>query len=120
MAPAASSAATDGASELWMDYEQDLVALAASLQAKLRDLAAHAGAAAGGDAAWKTVLRSAERELDEGDELVASMDNELFALPPQARAKLQPRMRQYKQEAERARKEFVRFRPSCFASPRLP
>ncbi|KAI9189022.1 t-SNARE VTI1 [Blastocladiella emersonii ATCC 22665] len=103
------------ASELFKDYEQDLVTLTTSLSAKLRDLGS--GALVGEQ--WKTLLRAAERELDEADEIVASMDNELFALPPPTRAKLQPKFRQYKSDQEKYRKEFLKLTSSPSAREAL-
>ncbi|KAI9218251.1 snare region anchored in the vesicle membrane C-terminus-domain-containing protein [Blastocladiella britannica] len=104
-------------SELYTQYEHDRASLTASLQTKLRDLSAP-HAAVGSDA-WKTLLRAAERELDEADEIVASMDNELFSLPAPARAKLQPALRQSKLDQERYRKDFLKVSASPTAREAL-
>ncbi|ORZ31995.1 hypothetical protein BCR44DRAFT_1371611, partial [Catenaria anguillulae PL171] len=103
------------ASDLFKEYEQDLVTLTRALQSKLRDLSS--GAVIGDQ--WKTLLRAAERELDEADEIVASMDNELFALPPPSRSKLQPKLRQYKSDQDKFRKEFVKLSASPSAREAL-
>ncbi|KAJ3353523.1 hypothetical protein AMAG_16101 [Allomyces macrogynus ATCC 38327] len=105
----------DGVSELYSDYEHDFTALTVALQAKLRDLSS--GTVVGDQ--WKTVLRAAERELDEADELLASMDNELHALAPPTRAKLQPEFRKYKAELDRLHKEFKKLSSSPSAREAL-
>ncbi|KAL7753970.1 t-SNARE VTI1 [Sorochytrium milnesiophthora] len=93
-----------GGSDLFVSYEQDYSTIAASIESKLKELRT---AGLQGEQR-KSVVRALERELEEADEILSSMDTELYSLPPTTRAKLQPKFRNYKADFERVKKDFAK------------
>ncbi|KAL1919403.1 uncharacterized protein VTP21DRAFT_2096 [Calcarisporiella thermophila] len=90
-------------SELFQSYEQDYTTLADSLQAKIQH---HIPSQTGEQK--KTTVRAAERELEEADEIVAQMEMEVLNLPQSARNRLQSRLRSYKSDLDKLKRDLKR------------
>jgi vesicle transport through interaction with t-SNAREs protein 1 len=54
-------------------------------------------------------VNGTERELDEAEEIISQMEMELLSLAPAVRVKLQPRVKQYKSDLEKMKRELVRI-----------
>lgn len=89
-------------SGLFENYEQEFNTLFSSIANKINIIVPSQSGEK-----KKEILRGLEREFREADEVLGQMEVELHSLPAQARAKLQPRLRGYKTEIEKQRKEFV-------------
>ncbi|KAF9581724.1 hypothetical protein BGW38_001155 [Lunasporangiospora selenospora] len=91
-----------GGSELFESYEQDFEAIKVSISERLNASGGQSGEVK------KQTLRSADREIDEANEIVQQMEMELLNLPQASRTRLQARMRSYKADLERLKQTLKR------------
>ncbi|CAG8522359.1 5066_t:CDS:2 [Diversispora eburnea] len=87
-------------SELFQSYEQEFEQIAQSISGKINDtLPLLTGEKR------KATIRAAEREIEEAEEIVAQMEMEVLNLPPSTRTRLQARMRIYKSNVEKLKRD---------------
>ncbi|ORY00435.1 V-snare-domain-containing protein [Basidiobolus meristosporus CBS 931.73] len=87
-------------SELFETYEQEYAVLRDGLSKKFTS---QIPSLSGEEK--KTVIRAAERELEEADEIVEQMEMELYNLPQASRTRLQSKLREYKAELNQFKKD---------------
>jgi len=92
-----------GGSELFEQYQTEYNNLTAAVSRKINSQIPTLT----GDKK-KEVVRAAERELDEADEILDQMDVELRGLPASTRAKLQQRFKTFKSDLSQLRKDLKR------------
>ncbi|KAI3654375.1 hypothetical protein MP228_001094 [Amoeboaphelidium protococcarum] len=86
------------------NYETDYNAISQSISKKLNtQLPVLSGEAR------RTLVRAIERELDEADEILQSMEMELMSLPTVSKSKLQPKMKGYRTDYDKLKAEFKRI-----------
>ncbi|KAI3637538.1 hypothetical protein MIR68_004187 [Amoeboaphelidium protococcarum] len=86
------------------NYETDYNAISQSISKKLNtQLPVLNGEAR------RTLVRAIERELDEADEILQSMEMELMSLPTVSKSKLQPKMKGYRTDYDKLKTEFKRI-----------
>ncbi len=85
-------------------YEREYQTISAEITRKI-------GEAGAGQTAEqrKSLVNGTERELDEAEEIISQMEMELLSLAPAVRVKLQPRVKQYKSDLEKMKRELVRI-----------
>ncbi|KAF9968731.1 hypothetical protein BGZ73_009158 [Actinomortierella ambigua] len=91
-----------GGSELFQSYEQDFEAIKVSITERLNASASQTGEHK------KQTLRSADREIDEANEILHQMEMELLSLPQGSRTRLQARLKGYKIEIDRLKQTLKR------------
>ncbi|KAI7868778.1 t-SNARE [Spinellus fusiger] len=92
-----------GGSNLFNNYEQDLQAVNDSIRAKLTQ---HIPSQSGEER--KATIRAVEREMDESDEIIGQMEMELLNIPVPSRTRLQAKLRLYKSETEKMKRDLRR------------
>ncbi|KAG0235631.1 hypothetical protein BGW41_000732 [Actinomortierella wolfii] len=91
-----------GGSELFQSYEQDFEAIKISITERLNASTSQSGEPK------KQTLRSADREIDEANEILHQMEMELLNLPQSSRTRLQARLKGFKTELERLKQTLKR------------
>ncbi|KAG0267898.1 hypothetical protein DFQ27_007975 [Actinomortierella ambigua] len=91
-----------GGSELFQSYEQDFEAIKVSITERLNASTSQTGEPK------KQTLRSADREIDEANEILHQMEMELLTLPQGSRTRLQARLKGYKAELDRLKQTLKR------------
>lgn len=89
-------------SELFEGYEQDYATITDSISTKINTQVVNQRGEE-----RKATVRAVERELDEAEEIVTQMDLELLNLP-QSRVKLGPKLRQYRGDLEKLKRDLKR------------
>ncbi|KAI8975173.1 t-SNARE [Mycotypha africana] len=90
-------------SELFNNYEQDFTTLTESIKSKIeQQIPSQSGEER------KTTIRSVERELDEANEIIGQMEMEVLNVPTPSRTRLQAKLRLYKSEAEKLKRDLRR------------
>ncbi|KAI9013381.1 t-SNARE [Phycomyces nitens] len=96
-------ASSAGGSELFTNYEQDLKALTESIRVKInQQIPSMSGEER------KAIIRAAEREIDETDEILGQMEMEILNIPAPSRTRLQAKLRLYKSEGEKTKRDLRR------------
>ncbi|KAI8379222.1 t-SNARE [Radiomyces spectabilis] len=96
-------ASSAGSTDVFSNYEHDLDNLLRSVKTKMEQLAIQAGEER------KSTVRSVEREMDEMDEILSQMQMELLNIPSPSRIRLQARLRLFKTEGEKLRRDLRRM-----------
>ncbi|OZJ06358.1 hypothetical protein BZG36_00694 [Bifiguratus adelaidae] len=100
--------ASNGGSDLFETYESEYNALQAELKSKLEgQLKAQIGEQR------KATLRAAEREVEEGEEILGQMELEVLNLPTSARTRLQAKLRGYKHDFDKIKRDIRRATTSA-------
>ncbi|CAG8536444.1 15917_t:CDS:2, partial [Acaulospora colombiana] len=87
-------------SELFEQYEQDFEQISQSILQKINvTLPSQSGEKR------KATTRAAEREIEEAEEIVAQMEMEVMNLPTATRARLQAKVRVYKSNVEKLKRD---------------
>ncbi|KAJ1537854.1 Vesicle transport through interaction with t-SNAREs 1A, partial [Cladochytrium tenue] len=84
-------------------YQKEFLALQAAVADKIRS----AIPAAQEPDAKKLLVNQCRRELEEADEIIGQMDMEAASLGPAAKERLQPRIKSFKEELRRAKKDLT-------------
>ncbi|KAJ2659208.1 Vesicle transport V-snare protein [Coemansia sp. RSA 1200] len=92
-------------SELFDNYESEYTSLVDSIRQRLAAVAGTGDVDALDDDGRRATLRAAEREVEEATELAGQMEMELLSLQGPTRSRAAPRVRQYKADVERLRRE---------------
>ncbi|KAI8079635.1 vesicle transport v-snare protein vti1 [Gilbertella persicaria] len=96
-------ASSTGGSELFASYEQDFTSIKESIQIKIdQQIPNQKGEER------KAVIRAAEREIDEADEILGQMEMEILNIPTPSRTRLQAKLRLYKSDAEKLKRDLRR------------
>ncbi|KAI8885913.1 V-snare-domain-containing protein [Backusella circina FSU 941] len=96
-------ASSAGGSELFSNYEQDFTSLTEGIKIKIeKQIANQTGEER------KATIRAVEREIDEADEILGQMDMEILNIPTPSRTRLQAKLRLYKSEAEKLKRDLRR------------
>ncbi|KAF1807512.1 t-SNARE [Mucor lusitanicus] len=96
-------ASSAGGSELFSSYEQDFTSITDSIKQKIE----HQIPTQKGEER-KAVIRAVEREIDEADEILGQMEMEILNIPTPSRTRLQAKLRLYKSEAEKLKRDLRR------------
>ncbi|KAI9139203.1 t-SNARE [Paraphysoderma sedebokerense] len=99
-------AAPAAGSDLFQTYEQDYVSISKSIAGKLTE--SKSGKVVGEP--LKSLFRAIEREIEEAEEILSQMDIEVYSLPPTTRTKLQPKLKNYKAEVDKWKKDLTNVR----------
>ncbi|KAI8354012.1 t-SNARE [Blakeslea trispora] len=91
-----------GGSELFASYEQDFTSITDSIKKKIDQQLPNQK---GEDR--KATIRAVEREIDEADEILGQMEMEILNIPTPSRTRLQAKLRLYKSEAEKLKRDLV-------------
>ncbi|CAG8433966.1 12147_t:CDS:2 [Ambispora gerdemannii] len=92
-----------GGSELFTSYEQDYNQVALSISDKItKTIPQQSGEPR------KATVHAAEREIDEATEILAQMEIEIFNLPNSSRLRLQPRLRTYRSNLDKLKRDLKR------------
>ncbi|KAI9003381.1 vesicle transport v-SNARE protein N-terminus-domain-containing protein [Hyaloraphidium curvatum] len=86
--------------EIFETYEREFNSLTAEVEAKIADAVPKAAGEA-----KKVLLNQTERDIDEAEEIIAQMEMELLSLPAAGRAKLQPRVKNYKAQLDKLKRD---------------
>ncbi|KAI9279560.1 vesicle transport v-SNARE protein N-terminus-domain-containing protein [Sporodiniella umbellata] len=90
-------------SELFSNYEQEFNQLSDSVKEKIeRCIPQQKGEER------KATMRAVERELDESEEILGQMEMEILNIPTPSRTRLQAKLRLYKSEAEKLKRDLRR------------
>ncbi|KAI7900148.1 t-SNARE [Cokeromyces recurvatus] len=89
-----------GGSELFSSYEQDFTILTESIKSKIEQ---HIPNQKGEER--KATIRAVEREIDEANEILGQMEMEILNIPTPSRTRLQAKLRLYKSEAEKLKRD---------------
>ncbi|EIE84606.1 hypothetical protein G6F46_002427 [Rhizopus delemar] len=90
-------------SDLFANYEQDFTSITESIKEKLeRQIPNQKGEER------KATIRAIEREIDEADEILGQMEMEILNIPTPSRTRLQAKLRLYKSEAEKLKRDLRR------------
>ncbi|KAI8366944.1 t-SNARE [Choanephora cucurbitarum] len=92
-----------GGSELFASYEQDFTSITDSIKKKIDQQVPNQK---GEDR--KATIRAVEREIDEADEILGQMEMEILNIPTPSRTRLQAKLRLYKSEAEKLKRDLRR------------
>ncbi|KAI9362038.1 hypothetical protein DFJ73DRAFT_813046 [Zopfochytrium polystomum] len=92
-----------GESEIFETYQREFSTLHSSILDKVKTSIP----AADGDAK-KLLINQCKRELEEADEIISQMEVELASLPMQAKEKLQPRVKGFKDDIKKAKKDLTK------------
>ncbi|KAI7899138.1 t-SNARE [Cokeromyces recurvatus] len=92
-----------GGSELFSSYEQDFTILTESIKSKIEQ---HIPNQKGEER--KATIRAVEREIDEANEILGQMEMEILNIPTPSRTRLQAKLRLYKSEAEKLKRDLRR------------
>ncbi|ORZ02982.1 t-SNARE [Syncephalastrum racemosum] len=96
-------ASSAGGSDLFANYEQDFSTVSEGLRNKIdQQIPSQSGEQR------KATVRAAEREVDEIDEILGQMEMEILNIPTPARTRLQAKLRLFKSEAEKAKRDLRR------------
>ncbi|KXS15631.1 putative vesicle transport V-snare protein vti1a [Gonapodya prolifera JEL478] len=104
--------ANPSASAIFETYEREFQSLSHELSTKLAESIPQADSLD----TKKQLLNQTDREIDEAEEIVSQMEMELLSLPQQIRVRLQPRVKAYKTELEKLRKDAKRLRSTLSSS----
>ncbi|CAI2181058.1 2257_t:CDS:10 [Funneliformis geosporum] len=92
-----------GGSDLFESYEQDFSQVARSIEVIINStIPSQSGEKR------KTTIRTAEREIEEADEIIAQMEMELLNLPQSSRSRCQAKMRSYKGNLDKLKRDLKR------------
>ncbi|KAI9477956.1 MAG: t-SNARE [Benjaminiella poitrasii] len=92
-----------GGSELFSSYEQDFTSITESIKSKIeQQIPSQKGEER------KATIRAVEREIDEADEILGQMEMEILNIPTPSRTRLQAKLRLYKSEAEKLKRDLRR------------
>ncbi|ORE12785.1 V-snare-domain-containing protein [Rhizopus microsporus] len=90
-------------SDLFANYEQDFTSIADSIKSKIeKQIPNQKGEER------KATIRAVERELDEADEILGQMEMEVLNVPTPSRTRLQAKLRLYKSEVEKLKRDLRR------------
>ncbi|KAG1455608.1 hypothetical protein G6F56_007026 [Rhizopus delemar] len=90
-------------SDLFANYEQDFTSITDSVKDKIEK---HIPNQKGEER--KATIRAVERELDEADEILGQMEMEILNIPTPSRTRLQAKLRLYKSETEKLKRDLRR------------
>ncbi|KAI9319053.1 t-SNARE [Dichotomocladium elegans] len=100
-------ASSAGGSDLFASYEQDFQTVSDSIRSKIdQQIPNQSGEQR------KATTRAAEREIDEADEIIGQMEMEILNIPAPSRTRLQAKLRLYKSEAEKMKRDLRRANAS--------
>jgi len=88
------------------NYQQDYANIAQSITSKLADC--KSGKLIGEP--LKAAFRALEREIEEAEEIISQIDIEIYSIPPNIRSSLQPKLKGYKSELDRWKKDLASTR----------
>ncbi|RUS27796.1 vesicle transport v-SNARE protein N-terminus-domain-containing protein [Jimgerdemannia flammicorona] len=101
--PTTTMASAPAGSELFENYAQDYTTISASIKQKVEQaIPSQSGEQR------KATIRAVEREAEEADEIVGQMEIEILNLPQSTRTRLQPRLRNYKSELDKLKRDLKR------------
>ncbi|CEJ03467.1 hypothetical protein RMCBS344292_17451 [Rhizopus microsporus] len=90
-------------SDLFANYEQDFTSIVDSIKSKIeKQIPNQKGEER------KATIRAVERELDEADEILGQMEMEVLNVPTPSRTRLQAKLRLYKSEVEKLKRDLRR------------
>ncbi|KAI9357819.1 t-SNARE [Pilaira anomala] len=89
-----------GGSELFSSYEQDFTSVTDSIKLKIEQQIPNQKGEE-----RKATIRAIEREIDEADEILGQMEMEILNIPTPSRTRLQAKLRLYKSEAEKLKRD---------------
>ncbi|KAL1933139.1 hypothetical protein VTP01DRAFT_8817 [Rhizomucor pusillus] len=92
-----------GGSELFASYEQDFQTVSETIKTKIEQQIPNQSGEQ-----RKATVRAAERELDEVDEILGQMEMEILNIPAPGRTRLQAKLRLFKSEAEKMKRDLRR------------
>lgn len=92
-----------GGSELFSSYEQDFTSVTDSIKLKIEQQIPNQKGEE-----RKAIIRAVEREVDEADEILGQMEMEILNIPTPSRTRLQAKLRLYKSEAEKLKRDLRR------------
>ncbi|KAH8556158.1 t-SNARE [Umbelopsis sp. PMI_123] len=96
------TSSTEG-SELFASYEQDFSTICDTIRNKIeKQIPNQSGEQR------KATVRAAEREIDEADEIIAQMEMEILNIPTASRTRLQTKLRLFKSEFEKTKRDLRR------------
>ncbi|CDS11647.1 hypothetical protein LRAMOSA03910 [Lichtheimia ramosa] len=92
-----------GGSDLFASYEQDFQTVSDGIRNKIdQQIPSQSGEQR------KATVRAVERELEEVDEILGQMEMEILNIPAPSRTRLQAKLRLYKSEAEKMKRDLRR------------
>lgn len=100
-------------SELFESYEQDLNTIKESIKQKLNTQIPSLNGEP-----RKAIIRALEREIEEADEIVGQMDMEILNLPQSVRTRPQSRLRGYKSELDKMKRDSKKVQMTTQSSDR--
>ncbi|CAO3678318.1 unnamed protein product [Umbelopsis ramanniana] len=90
-------------SNLFLSYEQDFSTICDAIRSKIeKQIPNQSGEQR------KATVRAAEREIDEADEIIAQMGMEILNIPTASRTRLQTKLRLFKSEFEKTKRDLRR------------
>ncbi|GAB5591438.1 t-SNARE VTI1 [Umbelopsis nana] len=96
------ASSTEG-SDLFASYEQDFSTICDAIRNKIdKQISSQSGEQR------KATVRAAEREIDEADEIIAQMEMEILNIPTASRTRLQTKLRLFKSEFEKIKRDLRR------------
>ncbi|CAM0138344.1 t-SNARE VTI1 [Umbelopsis sp. WA50703] len=96
-------ASSAGGSDLFTSYEQDFGTICEAIRSKVeKQIPSQSGEQR------KATVRAAEREIDEADEIIAQMEMEILNIPTASRTRLQTKLRLFKSEFEKIKRDLRR------------
>ncbi|KAI9312080.1 t-SNARE [Dichotomocladium elegans] len=96
-------ASSAGGTDLFQSYEQDFQAACDGIRNKIDQQVPNQSGEQ-----RKATVRAAERELDELDEILGQMEMEILNIPAPSRTRLQAKLRLYKSDAEKMKRDLRR------------
>ncbi|KAG2188701.1 hypothetical protein INT44_003840 [Umbelopsis vinacea] len=88
-------------SDLFISYEQDFGTICDAIRSKIEKQIPN-------QKQRKATVRAAEREIDEADEIIAQMEMEILNIPTASRTRLQTKLRLFKSEFEKTKRDLRR------------
>ncbi|KAG2217590.1 hypothetical protein INT45_012446 [Circinella minor] len=96
-------ASSTGGSDLFQNYEQDFQTVTDGVRQKIdQQIPSQTGEQR------KATIRATERDIDEADEILGQMEMEILNVPAPSRTRLQAKLRLFKSEAEKMKRDLRR------------